>query len=291
MSTRVSIFSDHVCELGEGPTYDPATGTLHWFDIVAGRLLSQRAGGQPHIQALGQMASALAVIDADRQLVATETGLHVRDAASGRMTLHTPVEAGDPSTRSNDARVHPCGAFWVGTMGKGAEPGAGSIWWFFRGELRRLYSGITITNSICFTEDGATAYYTDTDKGLLMRVACDPASGLPVGEPKVFVDHRAGRGHLDGSVVDHDGVLWNACWGGAAVNAYAPNGALVRSVPMPVGQPSCPAFHGPNADRLAVTSAWRGLDDAARAADPDAGKTFLIDVPVRGRFEPKVLIA
>ena len=32
------------------------------------------------------------------------------------------------------------------------------------------------------------------------------------------------------------------------------------------------------------------MDAKTRAADPDGGKTFLLDVEVRGRFEPAVLI-
>jgi hypothetical protein len=32
------------------------------------------------------------------------------------------------------------------------------------------------------------------------------------------------------------------------------------------------------------------MDASARAADPGGGKTFLLDVAVRGRFEPTVLI-
>ena len=39
------------------------------------------------------MASALAVIDPERQMLVTETGLHVRDVRTGALTLHTPVEA------------------------------------------------------------------------------------------------------------------------------------------------------------------------------------------------------
>jgi sugar lactone lactonase len=39
-----------------------------------------------------------------------------------------------------------------------------------------------------------------------------------------------------------------------------------------------------------VTSAWEGYDEAARAAEPKAGWTFAIDLPVKGRFEPRVLI-
>ena len=35
-----------------------------------------------------------------------------------------------------------------GTMGKKHEAGAGSIYRFFKGELLRLYSGITIPNAI-----------------------------------------------------------------------------------------------------------------------------------------------
>jgi sugar lactone lactonase YvrE len=292
MMSAVSVFSDHICQLGEGPSYDPATEALFWFDIVNGQLLEKPlSGGATAVHELGQMASAIAIIDDKRQLIATETGLHVRDVATGKLTLHTPIEADNPVTRSNDSRVHPCGAFWVGTMAKDESKGAGSIYWFFKGELRTLYTGITVSNSICFSEDGTIAYYTDTATGLLMRVACDPATGLPVGESKVFVDHRSSKGYVDGSIVDRDGVLWNAVWGGKAVKAYSPDGTLLREVAMPMTQPSCPAFVGKQADRLAVTSAWSGKDEKQRQLDPQAGMTFLIDIPVNGRFEPRVLIA
>ncbi|WP_292533347.1 SMP-30/gluconolactonase/LRE family protein [Mesorhizobium sp.] len=287
----VSVFSDHICQLGEGPSYDPGTDTLFWFDIVNGKLLEKPLAGALKIHDLGVMASAIAIIDDARQLIATEIGLQVRDVATGRLTLHTPIEADNPLTRSNDSRVHPCGALWTGTMGNDEGKGAGAIYWFFKGELRRLFSDITVSNSICFSDDGTIAYYTDTATGLLMRVACDPATGLPTGEPNIFVDHRSQKGYVDGSVVDRDGVLWNAVWGGKAVKAYSPDGMLLREIPMPVTQPSCPAFVGPNADRLAVTSAWKGKDDKQRKLDPQAGMTFLLDIPVRGRFEPRVLIA
>ncbi|TKB10461.1 MAG: SMP-30/gluconolactonase/LRE family protein [Mesorhizobium sp.] len=291
MMDSVSVFSDHICQLGEGPSYDPGTDTVFWFDIANGKLLEKPLAGALKVHDLGLMASAIAVIDDDRQLIATEVGLQVRDVKTGKLTLHTPIEADNPATRSNDSRVHPCGAFWVGTMGKDEGKGAGSIYWFFKGELRRLFADITVSNSICFSEDGTIAYYTDTATGLLMRVACDPANGLPTGEPKVFVDHRSQKGYVDGSVVDRDGVLWNAVWGGKAVKAYSPDGMLLREIAMPVTQPSCPAFIGQKADRIAVTSAWKGKDEKQRALDPQAGMTFLLDIPVRGRFEPRVLIA
>ena len=161
MDNAVSVLSHHVCRLGEGPSYDPAGGRLFWFDIVNGDMLEHdMSASTTAVHKLGRMASAVAVIDDARQLIATETGLFVRETATGRMTLHTPIEANDASTRSNDARVHPCGAFWVSTMGKKAEPGAGSIYWFFKGELRRLFSSISIPNSIAFSADGTVVNLT-----------------------------------------------------------------------------------------------------------------------------------
>ena len=153
----VSILSEHVCKLGEGPSYDPATNTLYWFDILNGLLVEHRSGSGTKTHALGRMASAIAVIDGDRQLISTESGLYVREAATGRLTLHTAIEAENPVTRSNDGRVHPCGAFWVSTMGKKAETAAGSIYWFFKGELRRLFSNVSIPNSIAFSSEAVSA--------------------------------------------------------------------------------------------------------------------------------------
>jgi sugar lactone lactonase YvrE len=287
----VPLYSDIVCELGEGPSYDETTGALFWFDIVGRKLLEKPSrGGDTIVHDLPFMASAIASIDEERQLLVSETGLHVRERKSGKLTLHTPVEADNRLTRSNDARVHPCGAFWFGTMPKDEGSKSGAIYWFFRGELRTLYPEIAIPNSICFTPDGTAAYFTDTPTGLLMRVACDPKTGLPQGAPKVFVDWRGREGWIDGSVVGADGVLWNARWGGAAVTAWSPDGRELRNIPVPAGQSSCPAFVGPGAARLAVTSAWKGLNEEQRRNDPHAGKTFLLDVAVNGRFDPRVAL-
>ncbi|EFG2885956.1 SMP-30/gluconolactonase/LRE family protein, partial [Escherichia coli] len=274
----------------EGPTYDPATGTLYWFDIVGRKLFEKRLpDGEVIAHDLPEMTSALAVIDDERQLLVTETGLYIRDKATGRITLHKAVEADNPVTRSNDSRVHPCGALWFSTMNRDGEGAiAGSIYHYRRGEVRRLYSAVGIPNSICFAPDGATAYFTDTRKNVLMRVDCDPATGLPVGDPATLVDTSAESGGFDGSVMDRDGVLWNARWGSGRVDAYAPDGRRLRSLPVPASQASCPVFVGKHAQHMAVTSAWQGLDAAERAADPHAGQTFLLDGAFNGRFDPPV---
>jgi len=289
-SATVSIFCDHVCELGEGPSYDPVRDRLFWFDI-RGRKLLEKAwpNGDTIVHDLPEMASAIAMVDTDRQLLFTETGLFIRHESDGRLERHREIEAGNPVTRSNDARVHPCGAFWLGTMGKRAEPKAGAIYWHRGGEVRQLFPDMTIPNSICFSPDGETAYFADTEEGILFSVDCDPQTGLPTGEPRLFVDRRGMEGGADGSVVDAEGRLWNACWGAGALDCYAPDGALVERVAMPARQVSCPAFVGPDARRLVVTSAWQGMSADARLADPEAGRTFLVDIDVPGQFEPRAL--
>jgi sugar lactone lactonase len=190
-----TILSEHHCLLGEGCTYDPATDTAWWFDILERSLFrADLASGAVTSHALPVMASVLAFIDDQRQLLATENGLYVRDVADGRLTRHTPLEADNVATRSNDGRVHCCGALWIGTMGRKAEKGAGAIYRFHGGELVRLYAGVTIPNAICFSPDGATAYFTDSSKGILHRVAIDPANAMPIGDPAILYDHRRGVG-------------------------------------------------------------------------------------------------
>lgn len=285
------ILSDTSCELGEGPSYVPATDTLWWFDIVGKKLLEYRfADNTETAHDLPVMAAAIAVVDERRQLIATELGLQLRNVASGDLELVTPIEADNAVTRANDSRVHPSGAFWVGTMGKNAEKHAGAIYWYRAGETRKLFPEVTIPNSICFSPAGDVAYYADTGKNILFRVECDPATGLPTSEPAVLVDSRGAEGGIDGSVCDADGNIWNACWGGARLDVYDPAGKRVASHEMPASQMTCPAFIGRDLDRLAVTSAYAGQSPEERAADPEGGKTFIAGISVKGRAEPRVIL-
>jgi sugar lactone lactonase YvrE len=92
-------------------------------------------------------------------------------------------------------------------------------------------------------------------------------------------------------VCDADGQIWNACWGAGRVDVYSPQGERLRSLRVPAKQASCPAFVGPDLSRLLVTSAWQDMDAPARAADPQAGCTFLLEASARGRAEPDVKLA
>ncbi len=284
---QTSIFCDIRCELGEGPAYEPDADTLWWFDIIGKRLMSRRMdGARTQMHEVPVLASAVAFDAQGRQYLVTERGIEQRDRVSGALTLLHPIEAETEATRSNDSRVHPSGALWVGTMGKDPSAVEGAIYHVRDGALTRLFSGIRIPNAICFSPAGDVAYFADTMINRLWRVACDTATGMPVAEPTVFLDQHSESGGLDGSVCDAEGVIWNARWSAARLDAYSPEGTRLRSIDLPALQTTCPAFVGAAADRLVVTSAMEGMSSEGRAKDAKGGMTFLLDVPVKGRHEP-----
>ncbi len=276
------IYDTRPCELGEGPLWHPLRDELFWFDILNRTLHSQaRSWTFPDI------VSAAGWLDRDTLLIASETGLFRLDLASGD---RTPVTGWDmPGLRTNDGRADRQGGFWFGTMGKTAAKGAGAIWRWHRGELRRLFAGITIPNAIAFTPDGRAAHFCDTVDARVMKVALDP-QGWPVGDPQVWLDlDRAGL-NPDGAVVDAEGRFWNAQWGVGRVAAYSPDGGFLQAVETPgAPQSSCPAFGGPELKTLFVTTALENMDEPARARHPASGQVFAFPGVARGLPEPQVI--
>ncbi len=283
-----SVYDTRRCELGEGPLWHPARAQLFWFDILAKTLHTVEAG-QPKSWTFDAMVSAAGWVGRDEMLIASERALLRFDLATGQSVEICPLEADNPLTRSNDGRADPQGGFWIGTMGKQAQSGAGAIYRFYKGEMRKIFGNITISNAISFAPDGKTAHFADTVTGQVMRVGLD-AEGWPIGTPEVFLDLRAEGLNPDGAVVDADGLLWLAQWGAARVAAYAPDGSLVRSVAFDAPHTSCPAFGGADGRTLFCTTALQGMDEAARKAQPQAGMTFFAPSVALGQKEHQVIL-
>ncbi|MDF2234808.1 SMP-30/gluconolactonase/LRE family protein [Albimonas sp. CAU 1670] len=284
MSGEAEVFCDRPCELGEGPLWHPLRSQLFWFDILGRRLLTRTEAG-PQDWSFPEHVSAAGWIDADHLLIATETALRRFHIPSGEHEPIADLDHRDPATRSNDGRADPFGGFWIGTMGKGAEPGRGGIHRFHRGAVETLFPEITIPNAICFSPDGRLAYFADTPTRRILRVALD-AEGWPQGEPELFVDLAPEGLNPDGAVVDAEGALWNAQWGAGRVARYLPDGRFDRAVAVGGRHASCPAFGGEGLRTLFVTTAREGI------ADPDArqGLTYRADAGVAGRLEPPVKV-
>ena len=282
------IFDDRRCELGEGALWHPQREQMFWFDILNQKLLSQDRDG-PREWRFPEIVSAAGWVTDEVLLIAGERDLFLFDLESEEVETLCLLEQDKPQNRPNDGRADPQGGFWIGTMGKRVEAGAGGIHRYYRGEIRKLFSGITIPNSISFPPGGRFAHFSDTVTGKVMRVALD-ADGWPLGTPETFLDLTAEGLNPDGAVVDSSGVLWLAQWGAGRVAAYAPDGQFLRAISFDAPHTSCPAFAGPQLTALICTTAQEGMDAAARQAHPHAGKTFVAEGVAKGQSEHQVIL-
>lgn len=280
---------DHTgCELGEGAFWHPERGEFFWFDIL-NRRLYRHDGEKAVSYELPALFSAAGWIDRDTLLLSGEEGLFRYDLRNGELVQLASIEADNPVTRSNDGRTDPWGGFWASTMGKRGEKGAGAIYRYYRGEVRRLYETVSIPNAICFDPARSLAYFADTARRLVWRQTLDTESGWPVGAAEIFLDLTEDGLAPDGAVTDADGNLWIAHWGAGIVACYSPAGERIGKVSVPARQASCPAFGGADYATLYVTTAREGMSAAALAEDAHAGKTFHLPVETRGVPAPRFI--
>lgn len=284
----LTCFDSRACNLGEGALWHPLRAELFWFDITGRRMLSLGEQGAREWH-LDEMCSSAGWVDSGRLVIASETALWLMSLNDGKRERLCELEADNPRTRSNDGRIDPYGGFWISTMGKKAQRGEGSIWRWFRGELRRIFSGITIPNAICFDRLGRFAQFTDTPTMQIMRVALD-SRGWPASQPERWLDLSGDRLNPDGAVIDAEGLVWIAQWGSGRIAAYGPDRAYVRAVNIPAPNASCPAFGGANLDVLFCTSALQGLDVHAVLSNPQSGMTFSGRVGAFGCAESRLLL-
>jgi L-arabinonolactonase len=268
--------------LGEGVLWDARTGSAVWTDIQSSRFWQWRAGGEPESFALPQRLGSIALTDvAGTYLGAFEHGFARFTPATNAFEMLAPVTKPHSHLRMNDGRVDRTGHFWAGSMPEGAGDPRGSLWRYNgNGAATAHINGVSIPNSLCWSRDGTQMYFADSPRQTIWRYAFDPARG-PVGDPAVFATTSGDR-FPDGSCIDADDHLWNAQWGAGEVVRYRPDGSIERRIPLPVSQPSCVAFGGPDLNRLLVTTARVDLSAAQLTEQPNAGALFIFETDVTG---------
>jgi sugar lactone lactonase YvrE len=232
MKDTAELFIDSRCELGEGVFWHPLVERLFWFDILNQTLFSATAGGiMVDRFTFEATVTAAGVIDADNLAIAASAGIFRLQLSTDTRELLVPLEADSTTTRSNDGRVGPSGAFWIGTMGlkDPSKVAAGALYAVRDGVATKLLSDIHIPNATCFAPDGKTAYFTDGVTRIIRQVSIAPATGLPNGPWRDFARVEAPI-QPDGAVVDSEGFLWNAHWDGGQVARFSPDGKLDRIV-------------------------------------------------------------
>ncbi|TCV96154.1 L-arabinonolactonase [Luteibacter rhizovicinus] len=272
--------------LAEGVLWDDLSGVIRWTDIHASRLWEyDPATGKSRDWILPARLACFALTHKPGVLLlALEHQLVRFDTHDGSIVTLDDIEPEIASTRANDGRCDRAGNLVFGTLNEG---GSEKIASFYRygadGRLSRLaLPKAAITNSICFSPDGETMYFTDSPSLRIMACDYDAATG-EVDRIRGFAElDPALGGEPDGSTIDADGFLWNAQWGASRVVRYAPDGRIDAIVHLPARQPSCVAFVGHELDQLAITSARQGLNDDDIERQPLHGAVFLGKAP-KGR--------
>jgi D-xylonolactonase len=278
MATDVQCVWPVRATLGEGPVYDCATEALYFVDIKGMRLHRLRLGDgardtwdmpepigwiAPRANGHGLVAgfkSGFAMLQLDP--------LSIRAIGAPEPNRHT--------NRLNDAKVDPKGRIWAGSMDDEETRESGALYRLDPSlHWARVDDNYGVANGPTFSPSGDTLYHADSAKRV---VYCfDLAGDGQLSNKRIFVRFEDDWGYPDGMTTDADGGVWIAHWDGARISRFAPDGALDRSITLPVSRPTSCAFAGEDLHRMFVTSASIGREE-----EPLAGALFEINARVRG---------
>ncbi|SHN47403.1 SMP-30/gluconolactonase/LRE family protein [Cryptosporangium aurantiacum] len=276
---RADQVTDACAEHGEGPVWDTANGVLRFVDMLVGAVLTfDPVTGELTRHVVADVAAALRPRRPGGWVLATQRGFALLD----RGDLDAP-EAAEPawieaftdkSIRMNDGGCDPQGRFYCGTMAYSQDPGCGTLYRLDPDRsVHEVLTGLTVSNGLCWSSDGAHAFFVDSPTERIDVFDADPATGT-LHDRRPFVQIRDGT--PDGLTIDADGGVWVALYGAGAVHRYDRHGALDLVVEVPVSQPTSCAF----VDRdLFITTTREGLPDGA---EPQAGALFHVRPGVRG---------
>lgn len=253
--------------IGESPVVQD--GAITWTDPVRRRVY-RFTDGQLTEQETGQSIFGLAPLPDGRIAGTLEAGFCIVDGIAG------PTAEIGAGCRFNDLTGDPAGGLWGGTMHKAILAGRGAIFHAPTPDAppRLVADGLGVPNGMAFSDDGRTLFVIDTLSRTLIAYPADIEAGS-LGEPAIVSDFMSIPGKPDGMTRTPDGRFFVAMWGGGCVAELAPDGAMLRSIPVPAPNPSSAALAG---DMLYVTSSRMRLSPAQLETLPASGGLFAIDL-------------
>lgn len=274
--------------LGASVIWDDRKLVLYWVNIHAKELWRWQpfGDGEPLTFALPERPGAVGLRRTEGLVLGLESGFALFDETSGQLEKIADVEIDLPTTRLNDGRVDPADRFVCGGMDEAANQRLISAVYLLELDrsIRCVLNGVSCSNSICWSVDGKTLYFTVMPTRCIDRFDYDVERGT-IGNRRLFASFEKESDLADGSAVDCQRCVSNAEWDGGKIVRFTLGGRLDRGHRLPVTTPTCVAFGGKNLDVLFVTTAWFGLTETQRKGEPLAGSLFAFEPGVWGRPE------
>jgi len=281
----ITCITDIRAELGECPVWSAAEKAVYWIDIHGRKLhRTDPRTRTTESRALPSRPGMIALREKGGLVVVLEDGVYGCEPKSGALELLVPLESDLPENRPNDGKCDAAGRLWVGTMNLIEEGRPSGNFYRIGPDLTvtKIATGLGIPNGLAWSPDDKTMLHTDTCANVVWRYDYDPASGERNAEETYFRFDSAKTGGVDGAAMDTEGGYWPALYGGSKLLRILPDGTVDREFPLPVSQPTMPAFGGPEMSTLFVTSAYQNLSDSERRAQPLAGGLLAVETNVRG---------
>ncbi|MEU6380334.1 SMP-30/gluconolactonase/LRE family protein [Streptomyces sp. NPDC046909] len=264
--------------LGEGPTWDAATGRLLWLDILGARIHTyDPATDHRTVRVTDQHIGAAKPRTGGGLVLNLRDGVALLDPDDTFTWLHhEPV----PGRRANDAAVAPDGSLWAGTMRYDEAPGGGTLTRFTPdAPPETVLDDVAVSNGTGWSPDTRSLYYIDSPT---RRVDIFDFEAGRATNRRPFVEIEEGAGFPDGLTVDADGCVWVALWDGGAVRRYTPAGELDRVINLPTPRVTACAFGGTDLTDLYITTATVGLN----SPHPVAGSLLVVPGAGKGSAQP-----
>jgi len=263
--------------LGECPLWDATLQQLYWVDVYNHRVHQfNPATGQDRYfdigDDIGDVVSAIVLAGSNRLLMALSDRLAFLNTETGKMTLLYPMEFPYPDTRFNDGKCDAQGRFWIGSISEAV--GQAALYRYdLDGSFHVMESGLTISNGLGWSPDGATFYLTDSAPHKIYAYDFEAETGA-IRDRRVLVDLSHEAVEPDGLAIDRQGNLWSALWDGWCIACFSATGQEITRVSLSVQRPTSVAFGGAELRDLYITSASVGLSQKEIQQGFNAGDLF-----------------
>ncbi|MFP4345906.1 MAG: SMP-30/gluconolactonase/LRE family protein [Anaerolineales bacterium] len=273
------VVADRACHTGEAPLWHPSEQALYWVDIPRGRLYRYSPNSAETELCLEGPPVGGLTLQPDGALLLFMQGGAVRRWQGDEITTLVEGIPGEQHNRFNDVVADPEGRVFCGTMP--AEDHAARLYRLdLDGGITLLVEGLGMSNGLDLSPDMQRLYHVDTRKGIIHVYDYERTTGeLRNRRPFVEVGQDL-QGKPDGLVVDVEGHIWVAFYGGGAIIRYHPDGSRERRIELPVSQVTSLAFGGLDYTDLYITTAGGDNREKNGAA---AGALFRMRPGVQGK--------